>query len=106
MNEIDVARLRTLLSEDPTATLVDVREADEYAGGHVPGALSVPLSELVARAPEVLGLPTPVHLVCESGGRSAQAAGWLEAQGVESVNVVGGTSAWRRAGHPVEVPGR
>jgi rhodanese-related sulfurtransferase len=104
VHEIDVAQLNTLLLEDPAVAVVDVREPDEYAGGHVPGAMSVPLSQLVARAPEVTGLPAPVYLVCESGGRSAQAAAWLEAQGVDAVNVAGGTSAWRRAGLPVDLP--
>lgn len=106
MNEIDVAQLDALLTQDPTVSVVDVREPDEYAGGHVPGAVSVPLSQLVARADEVIGLPSPVYLVCESGGRSGQAAAWLEAQGVEAVNVAGGTSAWRRVGLPVDVPAR
>ena len=102
MNEIDVTALHTLLAQDPPARVVDVRETSEFVAGHVPGARSVPLSELVARAQEIDALAPPVYLVCESGGRSAQAATWLAGQGHDVVNVTGGTSAWRRAGLPVE----
>lgn len=104
MNEIDVAQLNALLLADPDLPVVDVREPEEYASGHVPGARSVPLSQLVARAGEVTSLPTPVYVVCEAGGRSAQAASWLHAQGVDAVNIAGGTGAWRGAGLPVEQP--
>jgi len=104
MDQIDVAGLHALLAQDPTTRLVDVREPEEYAAGHVPGALSMPLSTLLARTAEIVALPEPVYLVCEVGGRSAQATAWLEGQGRAAVNVTGGTSAWRQAGLPVEHP--
>lgn len=102
MHEIDIDQLHALLEQDPTTTVVDVREAGEYASGHVPGAVPVPLSELVARHTEIGALPGPVHLICEAGGRSAQAAAWLEGHGYDVVNVAGGTGAWRAAGLPTE----
>ena len=102
MHEVDIAHLRALLQQDPATPVVDVREDVEYADGHVPGAISVPLSELVARHAEIGALPGPVYLVCEVGGRSGQAAAWLEAQGYDVRNVAGGTRAWREAGLPVE----
>ncbi|MCC2317977.1 rhodanese-like domain-containing protein [Cellulomonas chengniuliangii] len=102
MDEIDTTRLHALLEQDPSTPVVDVREDHEYAHGHIPGAVSVPLSELVARHAEIGALPGTVYLVCEVGGRSGQAAAWLEGQGYDVVNVAGGTSAWRHAGLPLE----
>lgn len=108
MREIDVATLRAVLDDADDASgpvVVDVREAHEFATGHVPGAVSVPMSEVVARVAEVTALADragEVHLVCEVGGRSAQVGAWLEAQGYTAVNVAGGTAAWRAAGYPLD----
>ncbi len=96
MNSIDVQSLAAL----DGVTLIDVRETHEYTGGHAPTARSLPLSELVTRVAEVPH-SGPVYIICESGGRSAQATEWLTAQGVDAINVLGGTSAWRSAGLPV-----
>lgn len=83
------------------ATLYDVRERDEYVGGHIPGAVNLPLSELQGREDE---LRTPAVLVCLSGGRSAQAAQYLSQRGqVDLLNLVGGTLGWIREGRSVNV---
>ncbi len=79
-------------------SLIDVRERDEYISGHVPGAISIPLSELAARANEVPTTGT-VHVICAAGGRSAQAIQFLEGHGADFVNVLGGTNEWRDRGH-------
>jgi rhodanese-related sulfurtransferase len=83
--------------------LLDVREADEWAAGHAPGAVHLPLSELQSRYAEV---PTdrPVAVVCKVGGRSAQATAYLNAQGCRARNVVGGMLAWAEHGLPMEAP--
>jgi len=83
------------------ATVVDVRESDEYAAGHVPGAQLLPLGVLPLRMQD-LPRSEPVFVVCQSGGRSAQAAQLLDQAGLDVRNVVGGTSAWVRSGRPVE----
>ncbi|GGR69268.1 hypothetical protein GCM10008959_34120 [Deinococcus seoulensis] len=80
------------------AQLIDVREPDEYVQGHIPGALNLPLSELSARHAEISG---PAVIVCLSGGRSAQAASFLAAQGRDVHNLVGGTAGWMREGRPL-----
>jgi rhodanese-related sulfurtransferase len=78
----------------------DVRHADEYEQAHVPGAVLIPLDELVERVDEI---PTTgqVVLICASGGRSYRAGEWLRSRGVDAVNVAGGTIAWIDAGEQV-----
>ncbi|MPY68036.1 rhodanese-like domain-containing protein [Deinococcus sp. SDU3-2] len=81
------------------ARLVDVREREEYAAGHIPGAVNLPLSELAGREGEIE--PNTV-LVCASGGRSSQAAASLASQGKTGLmNLSGGTAAWMREGREV-----
>ncbi|WP_329617525.1 rhodanese-like domain-containing protein [Streptomyces brevispora] len=82
------------------AFVIDVRESDEYTAGHVPGALSTPLSALGAVLGELPG-GRPVYVICASGNRSARAAEQLAALGVEAVSVAGGTTAWARTGRPL-----
>lgn len=100
MHSVSVHDLKAALdAEGPV--VIDVREPYEYAEGHVPGAELVPL----ATVPAALGgLPTdrPVYVVCAVGSRSAQAAAFLAARGIEAVNVAGGTGEWIAAGYPVE----
>nr|WP_234360009.1 rhodanese-like domain-containing protein [Streptomyces sp. DSM 15324] len=81
--------------------LVDVREEDEFAAGHAPGAVHLPLSVL---ADGSAGLPDgrdPV-LVCRSGNRSRQAAELLATRGVSVPDMVGGMREWAAQGLPVE----
>lgn len=93
--DIDEARRRI----DAGTPVIDVREPAEYAEGHVPGAPLIPLGEVAERIDEV---PSgEVLVICRSGARSARAAELLRAQGIDAVNVVGGTLAWIDAGGPV-----
>ena len=61
----------------PGARLVDVRTPGEYAGGHIPGAVNVPLQQIGAIASEVPDKGTPLFVYCMSGARSQQAVGAL-----------------------------
>ena len=95
--EIDVVELAGIL---PDTHLIDVREIDEYLEAHVPGAILIPL----ATVPDSLDLiPTDrtVHVICAAGGRSARAAEFLRAQGVDAINIAGGTIAWISTGAEV-----
>lgn len=85
------------------AVLLDVREDDEWAAGHAVGALHVPLAEVPHRLAEIP--QGTVHVLCKSGGRSAQAVAWLTQNGRDAVNVEGGTTAWAQAGKPMEAAG-
>lgn len=79
------------------AYLLDVREPDEWTAGHAPEALHIPLGQLRSRAGEVPA-DRNVYVVCRSGGRSAQAASFLNAEGWSAINVDGGMRGWAAAG--------
>ncbi len=80
--------------------LVDVRSAEDYAAGHVPGAINVPLDDVVAD-PAQFGAGE-VHFICQSGRRSLTAAEAVGAAGTPAISVSGGTSAWIEGGRQVE----
>jgi len=115
IREVTAAELRAL--QDAGAPVVDVREPDEFADGHLPGAVNIPRGLLEF---EVDGHPAvnyetaealshrerPVVLYCLSGGRSALAAEALKRLGFTSpVSLAGGILHWADAGHPVVSPG-
>ncbi|MGD9956869.1 MAG: rhodanese-like domain-containing protein [Candidatus Nanopelagicales bacterium] len=81
-------------------TVLDVRTPEEYAAGHVDGAVLVPLHVVPLRTSELRRSET-YYIVCESGARSAQATQYLLAQGYDARSVQGGMAAWRSAGLPV-----
>lgn len=97
--EIDQTAFATRVAEGDVL-VVDVREAREYRPGHVPGAQNLPLSVLPARLPE-LPKDRPIYVICQSGGRSAQATALMRAVGIDATSVGGGTGAWIEAGRPV-----
>ena len=82
------------------ATILDVREDDEWSAGHIAGSTHVPLSELPARADDI-PRADPLVVVCRVGGRSAQVTAWLAGQGQQAVNLAGGLDAWSAAGRPL-----
>jgi rhodanese-related sulfurtransferase len=94
---ITVNELHELLASDDTLQLLDVRDIAEFELGHVPHALPMPLAIVPLRANEIRR-SLPVYTICETGGRSAQAARWLSSNGYEAINVRGGVAAWREAG--------
>lgn len=94
--------LDALAERPPDACVLDVREPEEYARGHVPGAISLPQAELASRLDE-LPRDRSLLVICQSGGRSLRAAQFLAQVGYTDVaSVAGGTAAWRAAGKPVE----
>lgn len=98
--EIDPQWLEEHLGE---VQVIDVREPDEFDGplGHIPGARSLPLGELSARAVEI-DKNVPVVTVCRAGGRSAQATVILKRAGLENTaNLAGGMLRWRGRGFAV-----
>ncbi len=84
-----------LLKDD--ATLVDVREIDEWEAGHAPEAIHIPLDD-VPGSPKDFDPKKPVLVICRSGRRSLTAAAQLRDEGFEAVSVNGGMAAWQQAG--------
>jgi rhodanese-related sulfurtransferase len=78
--------------------LLDVREAAEWAAGHVEGAVHLPLGSL---DPSTVPTDRLVVVVCRSGNRSGRAALALAAAGTNAANMVGGMNAWATAGLPI-----
>ena len=88
--------------EHGAVTLVDVRNANEWAEGHIPGAIHVPLGRLAERLAEV-PRERPVVMQCAGGARSMIGASILKAHGVDRVvNLAGGFNEWARGGRAVE----
>jgi len=88
--------------------LIDVREADEYAAGHIAGAVHVPRGLLefkLGSAPELSSRDLNIVLYCKTGGRAALAACSLHDMGYLKVtSITGGIDAWLDAGKPVAKP--
>ncbi|HEX5563595.1 MAG TPA: rhodanese-like domain-containing protein [Sporosarcina sp.] len=94
MKEITTAELQKKLENGETLHLIDVREDDEVAAGMIPGAVHIPLGEVPEHLDE-LDKTTPYVIICRSGGRSGRAAEFLEAQGYDVTNMVGGMLDWQ-----------
>ncbi len=92
--EVNPAALADALKTKNPPFLVDVREPDEYASGHIAGALSIPLKALPNRLNEV-PKDRPVVVYCRSGHRSAMAQTFLAQQGYTNVtSMTGGLLSW------------
>jgi rhodanese-related sulfurtransferase len=95
---VSAQELHQRLSDSAPLRTLDVRSAAEFAIGHVPGAVNIPMEQVEAR---IADLPAgPLVLVCESGKRAEIVAGWLGDQSRLSL-LEGGTKAWRTAGYPL-----
>ena len=85
--------------------LVDVRTPSEFAGGHIAGAINVPLDQIEARVADVAA-DGPVVLVCKAGTRARMAAGLIAPCRANVTVLDGGMDAWYSAGRPVVVSSR
>jgi len=84
--------------------LLDVREDDEWADGHIEGAIHIPMGQVpaaVANGLDWLTPETPVVVVCAVGARSGRVATWLNLEGYHAINLDGGMNAWIQAGRPI-----
>ena len=97
--EVDVDDLQRMLAEG--ATLLDVREPDEVDEVRVPGGIRIPL-QLVPERLDEIPLSGTLYVICAVGGRSKAAAEFLRENGIDAVNVTGGTNAWVAADFPTE----
>ncbi|MDG4833744.1 rhodanese-like domain-containing protein [Solwaraspora sp. WMMD1047] len=100
---IDAAELHTLIAEDRSPRLLDVRTRAEFETAHIPGSYHVPLDLLREHRAELRAhLDEEVLLICRSGNRAEQAGQALAAAGLPNVRVLtGGMLAWERTGAAV-----
>jgi len=113
-----VAAAKSQITEVPMAeaeaairdadVLLDVREADEYAAGHLPGAVHVSRGMLefkLSNAPQLSARDKKFVLYCKTSGRAALAAVAMQQMGYLNVrSIAGGYDAWAAAGKPVAKP--
>lgn len=94
----------TQLINREDAVILDVRNTDEFATGHLPDGRNVPLGKLVERIGELEKFKErPLIVCCASGVRSANAIGQLKKQGFTKLyNLAGGVDAWKSAGLPLK----
>lgn len=84
------------------AQFIDVRTAEEYAAGHAPQALNMPLDTLENDSAK-LDKTKPIYVICQTGRRSQKGAEILQKSGFANIyNISGGTSEWIKAGLPIE----
>jgi rhodanese-related sulfurtransferase len=88
----------------PDVTILDVREPDEWAAGHIEGAVHVPMGSVAQRmatdpGPELSG--QRIVVTCKAGGRASRVADWLNANGFDAVILDGGMLDWQHRGLPM-----
>lgn len=95
--EVDLDVARAVWEAD--GLVVDVRTPEEYARGHIPGAVNVPLDQIAFRLDQ---LPSgPVVTVCSMGHRARRGAERFARLGRPAMSLRGGTKAWAAAGYPL-----
>jgi rhodanese-related sulfurtransferase len=100
IRQVPVDELKHLLAEQPLQ-VVDVRQPGEYAAGHIPGAVNIPLGVLKERLAE-LDPARPTVSACQGGYRSMAAASLLQRAEFKNLfDLAGGTAAWVNAGGAV-----
>src|SRR5215472_11027537 len=91
-NKITAAELANMQARGPVQ-LIDICSPTEYASGHVPGAINIPMEQIRARIAD-LRIGLPVVLICKSGQRATATAQLLKASCPDVLVLDGGTRAW------------
>ena len=91
------------LIQDSSVVILDVRTANEYAEGHIAGAVLIDQgqSDFVEKVKATIPAEKKIAVYCRSGRRSANAANKLAAEGYSCINLQGGIIAWKEAGKAV-----
>lgn len=98
---LNPADVKARLDAPQPPFILDVRQPDEFKGGHIAGAKLIPLSELQSRLAE-LPADREIVCVCRSGSRSGVATSQLNRAGYTALNLRGGMMGWQMAGLPVK----
>jgi len=101
-NAVRVDDAAALVEANPDLLIVDVRTVDEYAEGHIAGAINIPLTEVTDHLDMLPNLDEPILVVCGSGHRSAMAMAALNLLGYDgATSMFAGMNAWTGAGYEV-----
>ena len=100
MNTITAAELVPSTGGPREFQWIDVRSAGEYASGHIPGAVNIPMDQIEARLDDLLPA-VPIMLVCQAGKRARMVAALLDPCRSDVTVLDGGTAAWSAAGLPL-----
>jgi len=104
VRQLSAEELHAMTTKGEEMVLVDVRAPREYEGGHIKGAVNIPVADLRTRYKE-LDKKKPIALICSTGHRSSLGASILKQQRFEDVyNVAGGMTGYSAAGHSEECP--
>ncbi len=103
-SDVSAATFAEAIEFRHNTVLLDVRTADEYAQGHLPGALLIDVNTdtFATAARRLIPLEKVVAVYCRSGRRSKRAAELLAKEGYVALNLKGGITAWLQEGRPVE----
>ena len=100
VQSVDVSTANDLRKQEDVL-LIDVREPNEYAAGHIPGSKLIPLGQLESRLAEI-PKDKQVIAVCRTGRRSGEATQLLAEKGYDVQNMTGGITAWKAAGYELQ----
>ena len=103
---VDEVSLEELAARSPDTLVLDVREPEEFAAGHVPGAVNLPQADLADRGSTSCRAIARCCVICQGGYRSLRAAQFLEQMGFEQVASVAGGTARLGRGRKAARPGR
>jgi len=105
IQEVSAVEAAAMIEKDPSLVVLDVRTKQEFdsPGGHLKGAILLPVQELQARVSELDRYKDrTIIAVCRSGNRSGVATGFLSSIGFRVLNLAGGMIQWKSSGLPVE----
>lgn len=109
INKIDMATFRQVVDKKDYDLLIDAREPDEYAEGHVPGAINIPRGVIEFKIWKEVGFPEKtdiakkIYINCRTGGRASLSTKALKDLGFTNVTaVIMKMEEWIEAGHPIE----
>jgi len=91
----DINRRIEELRDKNHAVLIDVRDADEFRRGHIPGAINIPADSIDSIGRKVKDKDAPIYSYCLSGARSGRAAAALKAMGYTNVTNIGGINRYK-----------
>lgn len=112
VKQVDMATLKRTVDQKEEVLILDVREADEYQSGYIPGAIHIPRGTLEMRIwkhvgyPDKLNTSRRIYVYCLTSGRSALATETLTQLGFSNAYLVNmHLDEWKKAGYPLEASG-